>query len=59
MSATSEAIRDGGFVASKEDFVARMTAGGWGFWRGMVLGFLAGFPFAYIAVHGELIPGIL
>ena len=59
MSAAVETARDEFFVASKADFLARARADGWNFWRGMVVGFLAGFPLTYIAVNGEFLPGIL
>ncbi len=54
-----EASADEYFVASKADFMHRAQAEGWSFWRGMVVGFLSGFPLAWIATHGELLPGIL
>lgn len=46
------------FEASSADFVARARSDGWGFWRGLVVGFAAGFPLAYIAATGEVLWGI-
>jgi hypothetical protein len=45
------------FEVSAYDFNARARAEGWGFWRGLAVGFLCGFLLTYVAVTGEhLIP---
>lgn len=41
------------FEASMSDFRSQAKSLGWGFWRGIVVGFVAAFPLAYLAVAGE------
>ncbi|MDB5511087.1 MAG: hypothetical protein JWR08_570 [Enterovirga sp.] len=46
------------FEASLDDIKKQMRTDGWGFWRGVVIGFLSSFPLAHIAVAGEVAFGL-
>lgn len=46
------------FEASFDDIRKQAKANGWTFWRGVVLGFLAAFPLAHIAIAGEVAFGL-
>lgn len=47
------------FIASTDDLKARARTGGWAFWRGVLVGFLAAFPIASLAAMGQMLPGIV
>ncbi|MDB5511414.1 MAG: hypothetical protein JWR08_897 [Enterovirga sp.] len=47
------------FEASFADFTARARTQGFAFWRGLLVGFLAGFPLGHIAVFGEGLFGLV
>ncbi len=55
MTSVGESTR---FEVSKADFVRKAREMGWPFWRGVLIGFVAAFPMAYIAVAGESFMGL-
>lgn len=46
------------FDVSVRDFRTRANAFGWPFWRGVLVGFAAAFPIAYVAIVGESFFGL-
>lgn len=50
-------VRRDEFHVSAHDFLVRARRDGWPFWRGMMVGFAAGFPLAYFAIMGRYLPG--
>lgn len=53
MSKLAEANNTEFFRASRADFLAQLSEGGWAFWRGVAVGFMASYPLAYIAMNGQ------
>ena len=39
------------------EFKQMARSGGWTFWRGVLVGFVASFPIAYLAIVGEKLLG--
>lgn len=55
MASIGESTR---FDVSTADFRQKAREVGWPFWRGVVVGFLAAFPIAYIALGGDSFLGL-